>query len=682
MLRRAVVVALTCVLPALPARAVEKRPLTELPYTPSLETAFMDKAADPCEDFYQYACGNWIKINPIPPDQSSWSVYGKLYDDNQQYLWGLLEQAASPDPSRPAHVKQVGDYFAACLDEKGIESKGLAPVRADLDAIAALASKEGIAAVAGKIDPRLAGSGLLFGFGSTQDAKDPERVIAQAAAGGLGLPDRDYYTDQDDKSKEIRRRYLDHVARMLELAGDSDEAAARGAQTVMRLETALATASLTRVEQRDPYKVFNKMTVAKLRKLAPAFDWTAYLAAVGASAEGDLNVTEPRFFAELGRRLEAEPLEDWKTLMRWHVLNAKAAYLPAAFERADFEFHQATLRGVKEMAPRWKRCVALVDGQLGEALGRLFVEEAFPAQAKAAAATMVAEIRLAMEKRLQGLAWMGSATRTKALAKLRGMKDKVGYPDTFRDYSKIAVSRDDFLGNVERAAAFETRRQIGKIGRPVDRKEWGMTPPTVNAYYNPLMNDMNFPAGVLLPPLFDLKMDAAPNYGNTGGTIGHELIHGFDDEGRKFDADGSLRDWWTKKDAKAFEERIACIREQYAEYTILDDIKINSALTSGEDVADLGGTILAYEAWKHATQNQRLMPVDGLTPDQRFFVGFAQWVCGDRTPESARLRAKTDPHSPGRYRINGVVVNMPEFAEAFQCKAGDAMVREKVCKVW
>lgn len=682
MTSRTLVLGISCVLSAVPSLAAGKRPLAELPYTPSLETAFMDRGADPCEDFYQYACGNWIKINPIPPDQSSWSVYGKLYDDNQQYLWGLLEKAATPDPSRPAHVRQVGEYFAACMDEKGIEAKGLAPVKADLDAIAALTSKEGIGALVGRIDPRVAGSGLLFGFGSTQDAKDPEQVIAQAAAGGLGLPDRDYYTDADDRAQEIRRKYVAHVARMLKLAGDSEEAAARGAQVVLRLETALAGASLTRVEQRDPYKVFNRMTVAKLRKLAPSFDWGAYLSGVGAATEGDLNVTEPKFFAELGKRLAAEPLEDWKVLLRWHVLNAKAAYLSAEYERADFEFYQGTLQGVKEMAPRWKRCVGLVDGQLGEALGRLFVEEAFPPEARAAAQAMVAEIRLAMEKRLQGLDWMGSATRSKALAKLRGMKDKVGYPETFRDYSSVTVSRDDFLGNVERAAAFETRRQIAKIGRPVDRKEWGMTPPTVNAYYNPLMNDMNFPAGVLLPPLFDLKMDAAPNYGNTGGTIGHELIHGFDDEGRKFDADGTLHDWWTKKDGKAFEERISCIREQYAGYPIIDDIKINSQLTSGEDVADLGGTILAWEAWKHATQNQRLMPVDGLSPDQRFFVGFAQWVCGDRTPESARLRAKTDPHSPGRYRINGVVVNMPEFAEAFQCKAGDAMVREKVCKVW
>jgi putative endopeptidase len=667
--------------PATPS-ATPKRPLKELPYTPSLDVPAMDKSADPCVDFYQYSCGGWIKNNPIPADQPRWSVYGKVADENQQFLWGMLEDLSKPDPKRTESEQKIGDYFQACMDEDSIEKSGAEPLRADLDKIAALKTKAELASFLGRMHLTTTNDNMMFGFGSNQDFEDSTQVIAFVDAGGLGLPDRDYYTKTDAKSRDIRAKYLAHIARMLQLTGDSKAQARANARKIIAMETALAKVSLTRVERRDPYKLFHKMDLPKLTALTPHFNWNDYLQQAGIAAVKTFNVTEPAFFKELNRQIAAQPLANWKTYLRWHLARSRAPYLSKAFVDEDFNFNRKTLRGVTEQQPRWKKCVQWVDRDLGEALGQVFVARTFTPETKAKTVEMTKLVEEAMADEIKQLTWMGDATKKRALEKLKTVANKVGYPDKWRDYSALNVARGEFFGNVNRSIIFESNRQLAKIGKPLDRGEWTMTPPTVNAYYNPQMNDINFPAGVLQPPLYDPKLDDAPNYGNTGSTIGHELTHGFDDEGRQFDDQGNLKDWWTKQDADAFEERVQCVRDQYSQYVIVDDIKINGKLTSGEDVADLGGTLLAYLAWKKATANEKLENRDGFNPDQRFFIGFAQWACENDRPENLRVSALTDPHSPGKYRINGIVSNMPEFERAFSCKAGQPMVRENKCKVW
>ncbi|HUI84075.1 MAG TPA: M13 family metallopeptidase [Candidatus Binatia bacterium] len=650
-------------------------------YTPSLDVSAMDRSVDACVDFYTYSCGGWEKNNPIPPDQASWSVYGKLYEDNLKYLRSILEQASSA-PERDPITQKIGDYYAACMDEAAVEKLGSRPMQPALAEIAALKSAHDVAPLAARL--HLDGDRLLFASGSQQDPDNSDAMIVAVAQDGLGLPDRDYYTKEDPKSKEIRNRYLQHVQKMFELIGDSPATAKTEADTVMRIETAMAKASLTRVERRDPYKITHKMKVADLDRLAPNFDWPAYFAASQVPPFEILNVDAPDFFRELNGQLASVSLADWKSYLRFHVANSRAPYLSSAFVNENFEFYRKYLRGAKELQPRWKRCVEYVDDQLGEALGQAYVRKTFPPELKAATLKMTQEIEDAMALRIQQLDWMSPATKQQALNKLHSIRNKIGYPDKWRDYSSVKVTRDDFYGNAEHATEFENHRQFNKVGKPTDRSEWEMTPPTVNAYYNPQMNDINFPAGVLQPPLYDAKMDDAPNYGNTGSTIGHELTHGFDDEGRQFDARGNLKDWWTKQDAAQFVKHADCVVDQYAKYTVVDDIHINSKLTEGEDVADFGGTILAYIAWKDADKNMQLSSRDDLTPDQRFFVGFAQWACENDRPEDLRARAITDPHSPAKYRINGVVVNMPEFGAAFGCKPGSPMVKpaDRVCKVW
>jgi endothelin-converting enzyme/putative endopeptidase len=593
-----------------------------------------------------------------------------------------LEQAAEPSPARTPNEQKIGDFFGACMNESAVEKAGAAPLKATMDAIAGLKSLQELPPLLARMHLESARTNALFGFGSSQDFANSEQEIAFASAGGLGLPDRDYYTKTDPKSEETRAKYLAHVARMFELLGDAPAAAKAQAQIVMEIETALAKASLTRVELRDPYKQFHKMTPAKLAAMTPAFDWVAYWKASGLIVTGMVNVTEPAFYTEVENQLKTRPVADWKTYLRWHAAHNRAPYLSAAFVQEDFDFFSKHLRGVKEQPPRWKRCVRLVDQNLGEALGQVFVSKTFTGDVKGQALAMVKEIEKAMDADLRQLPWMSEPTRKKALEKLHAMVNKIGYPDRWRDYTALRIEPDDFAGNMARAIEFESRRQLAKIGKPVDRKEWFITPPTVDAYYNPQTNDMNFPAGVLQPPLFDPKMDDAPNYGNTGGTIGHELTHGFDDEGRQFDAKGNLKDWWTKKDADEFIKRATCVSDQYSQYTVVDEVKINGKLTLGEDVADLGGLILAYNAWKAATASKKLEPIDGFTSEQRFFIGFAQWDCGDERPESKRANAITNPHSPEEFRINGVVGNMPEFAKAFSCKAGQPMVRTQACRVW
>jgi endothelin-converting enzyme/putative endopeptidase len=658
-----------------------QQPLSTLPYTPSLDLKSMDTSVQPCENFYRYACGGWIRNNPIPADQPRWNTYSKLADENQQYLWGLLLEASKTDSPRTPVQQKTGDLFAACMDESAQEKAGATPLQPVLDKIAAIKSLRDLPAFIAFQHLSTSGD-AFFSFGSNQDFGDSNSMIAFADAGGLGLPDRDYYTKTDAKSVEIREKYVAHVEQMFGLIGDSTEAAHAGAAAVMRIETALARASLTRVEQREPHNLFHKMSRAGLQALTPSFNWSVYLTALQAPASREINVTQPAFYRELENQLKSNSLGDLKIYLRWHSAHAAAPYLSSAFVQANFDFYSKYLRGTPAMRPRWKRCVQLVDRTLGEALGQVFVEKTFTPDTRARTVDMTKHIELAMQEEIETLPWMSPATRTRALEKLHGVVNKIGYPEKWRDYRSLEIRRDDYFGDVARAEAFESRRQLAKIGKPVDHGEWQMSPPTVNAYYDPQMNDINFPAGVLQPPLFDPKMDDAPNYGNTGGTIGHELTHGFDDEGRQFDAKGNLKDWWTKTDAAEFEKRAQCVSDEYSQFTIIDDIKINGKLTMGEDVADLGGQVLAYMAWKAATRDKDLKPVDGLSPDQRFFIGMAQWACGSDRPENLRARAITDPHSPDEYRINGVVSNMPEFQQAFSCKAGQPMVRAKICKIW
>jgi endothelin-converting enzyme/putative endopeptidase len=680
--RRLAVLPILALVLATPAFAAEERPLPALPYTPSLDPTVLDRSVNPCDDLYKFSCGKWLEKNPIPADKSRWSVYNKAGDDNQRFLWGMLEEAARPAAGRDANTQKIGDFFAACMDELAVEKAGADPLKPGLADIAGMKSRADLAALLGRLHPEGNTGSMLFGFGSGQSPRDASRVVGFAAAGGLGLPDPEDYLKQDAKSKEGRERYRAYVQKILGLLGDPQPA--RGADAVIRLETALAKASLTPVELRDPYKTAHPMKRKELQALTPSFHWDVYLKALGQPGLDEFNVTEPGFFQAVEKQLSTASLDDLRTYLRFHLASSASPYLSPPFVQANFDFYGTYLTGAKQLSPRWKRCVQWVDQDLGEALGEVFVRKVFPPQVKTDTVRMVKQIHEAMERRIQESPWMAAETKKQAIVKLHAVRDKIGYPDRWRDYSALEVRRGDFTGNVLRAALFETRRDLAKIGKPVDRGEWGITAPTINAYYNPAMNDINFPAGVLMPPLYDPKMDAAPNYGNTGGTVGHELTHGFDDEGRQFDAQGNLRNWWTPEDDKEFKQRAACVMDQYAGYTVVDDIKINSKLTFGEDVADLGGLILAYLAWEQETHGQKLAPRDGLTPEQRFFVGFAQWDCGGDRPESLRLNARINPHSPHQYRINGVVVNIPEFQKAFSCKPGQAMYKEpaKVCRVW
>ncbi len=647
-------------------------------HQPVLDVSSIDRNIDPCVDFFTYSCGGWIRKNPIPPDQSSWSVSGKLQDDNQLQLRGILESAAAASGERSSYTQKIGDYYASCVDEKAIDDLGATPLKDQMTAIDKLASKSELAELAAT----MVRQGALFRFRSDQDYKDSTQVIAEADQGGLGLPDRDYYLKKDAKSEELRKAYVAHVQKMFELLGDKPATAATEAQTVMRIETELARGSMTLVERRTPRNLYHKMTAAELQTLSPEFRWKTYFTRVGLPSLKFLNVETPLFFQNMSKEIKQEDLSAWKAYLRWHLVHANARFLSAAFLNENFDFFGKKLQGNEQLQPRWKRCVTDVDNDLGEALGQAYVEKYFTAEAKQKVLTMVTEIEAAMQEDIEGLPWMSAETKKSAIEKLHAVKNKIGYPDRWRDYSALEIKRGDELGNVERARQFEFNRQLAKIGKPVDRMEWGMTPPTVNAEYDEQRVDINFPAGILQPPLFNPNSDAAPNYGDTGATIGHELTHAFDDEGRQFDAQGNLRDWWTPADGKDFEKRASCISDQYSKYVIIDDVKINGKLTLGEDVADLGGLLLAYMAWKQNTKGQKLEPIEGFTPEQRFFIGYAQSWCGETRDEDKRLRAMVDPHSPDNYRANGVVTNKPEFQKAFQCKTGMPMAPEKRCRVW
>ncbi len=640
----------------------------------------VDHSVDPCQNFYQFACGKWMKSNPIPADQSRWGRFSELQEYNREILHQILEEASRPDPNRDAVTQKIGDYYAACMDVKTIDAKGLKPLEPQLERIRDLKDKSQLAAEIARLHDH--GVSALFDFSSGQDFKNSKEVIAQLDQGGLGLPDRDYYLKTDPKSVEIRDKYQAHVQRMFELAGYSPDNAKAAAATVMRLETALAKASLDRVSQRDPEKVYHKMTKQELEGLGSGFQWNAYFRDSGAPAFESVNVAWPDFIKGMDAEVQSTPLEDWKTYLTWHLLHSEARILPTPFTEENFNFYGKTLTGTTEMRPRWKRCVDFTDSQLGEALGQKYVERTFGPEGKARTLQMVHALEKALGEDIQDLSWMSPATKQQALIKLHAITNKIGYPDKWRDYSSVVIKRDDALGNDDRAAAFEVHRELQKIGKPVDRNEWEMTPPTVNAYYDPLMNNINFPAGILQPPFFDKKMDDAVNYGGIGMVIGHELTHGFDDEGRQFDAQGNLHNWWTPEDAKRFNEREACIDKEYSAFTVAPGVHVNGKLTLGENTADNGGVRVSLKALHNTEAGKPEPDINAFTPDQRFFLSFGQIWCSNERPEALRLQVQTDPHSPAEFRVNGVVQNMPEFQKAFSCKAGSPMVSADACHVW
>lgn len=641
----------------------------------------MDKSADPCVDFYQFACGGWIKNNPIPPDQSIWSRFGELAERNREELRGILENAAKA-PNRDANEQKIGDYYSTCMDEAAIEKKGAAVLKPEFDHINGLRDKAALPALMAYLHGQ--GINALFDFGSGADFKNAKQVIGQADQGGLSLPDRDYYLKDDPKSVELRKQYLQHVANMFKLLGDAPDKAAAEATAVMNVETALAKGSGDRVERRDPERVYHKMPVTEWQSLTPSFSVTRYLTSVGAPAMDSLNVVEPNFFKALDAELKSASMDDLKTYLRWHLVHSQAESLPKAFQDENFDFYGKTLRGTKELQPRWKRCVAAVDGDLGEALGRVFVEKYFPPEAKARTLKMVNQLEAALRQDITELPWMSEVTKKQALIKLAAIQNKIGYPAKWRDYTALKIERGDALGNSLRANAFEVHRQLAKIGKPLDKQEWQMTPPTVNAYYDPTENNINFPAGILQPPFYDFKADDALNFGGMGAVIGHELTHGFDDQGALFDAQGNLHDWWTPEDQKAFKERTQCFVNEYDQFVAVDDVHVRGKLTLGENTADNGGLRIAHMALMKSLADVGKQPekIDGFTPDQRLFIGWGQIWCENQTDQTARLLALNNEHSPGKYRANGVVQNMPEFQKAWGCKAGQPMVRENACHVW
>jgi len=644
------------------------------------DSAALDRSGDACSDFYQFACGGWLAKNPLPADESRFGRFNELHERNLQTLRGILERAAGPSSPRSAGEREIGDYYAACMDEKGIEAKGLSPLREQLARIDALRDLTGLPEEVQRL--HAIGVPALFVFASEQDFKDARSVIAKVDQGGLGLPVRDYYVRDDPKTREVREKYAAHVQRTFELSGQTREEAASSAREVIALETALAQGSLDLESRRDPARLFHKMTRADLQALVPAFDWGRYFEAARTPRFDWLNVAAPDFFKALQGALTEGGVARLKAYLRWQLVRHSAPLLPEAFATERFAFYEQVLTGAREMRPRWKRCVELADAHLGDALGRRYVEETFGAEGKARMQSMVAALEKALGRNIETLPWMTADTRGQALAKLAAIANKIGYPDSWRSYVGLKIQRGDALGNAQRASAYEVRRRLAKIGRPVDRQEWEMSPPTVNANYNHLMNDINFPAGILQTPFFEKTRDDAVNFGAIGAVIGHELTHGFDDFGRQFGANGNFDDWWTAADAQEFEKRSACLVDQYGAYDAAPETKLSGKLTLGENVADNGGLRIAYLALMDVLGSRRPARVEGFTAEQRFFLGWGQIWCETQAEEDAQRRARTDVHSPGRYRVNGVVSNMPEFGKAFGCKAGAPMVRKRPCRVW
>jgi endothelin-converting enzyme/putative endopeptidase len=644
----------------------------------AVELDALDKGTDPCHDFYQYACGGWISKNPVPADRRSIGRFQEVQERNFRILRRILE--TTPADSTEADRKKAADYYAACMDDTRIEAKGLVPLAPDLATIDALVNPDDLPILVAYL--HTIGVRVFFRFNSQTDLRDATQEIADVDDGGLSLPDRDYYSKTDARSVEIREKFASHVERMFLLAGQSPEHAAQASQSVMSVETRLAEAGLDRVKRRDPAQTQHPMALRELQASSPAFDWKRYVEASEAPKFQALNVSVPEYVTAFSRLITSTPVDDLKDYMRWHLINASAEMLPKKIADADFDFFSRTLTGQPEREPRWRRCVTQTDQRLGEALGKAFVDEAFGPQAKADTLKMVQDIKSAMRQDIDAAPWMSGETKKAAMVKLNAVVDRIGYPEKWRDYSAIRVTRDDALGNLQRAIAANRQRSLAKIGQPVDRSEWSMTPPTVNAYYSPVRNNINFPAGILQPPFYRAGRDAAVNYGGAGAVIGHELTHGFDDQGRKFDGEGNLRDWWTRADGKAYDERASCVADQYSGYTVAGDTKINGRLTLGENTADNGGLRLALMAYLAGPGARSTDKVDGFTPEQRVFLGWGQVWCENARPESERLKAATNPHSSNKYRVNGPLSNMPEFRKAFSCKTDAPMVRPTACRVW
>jgi putative endopeptidase len=648
----------------------------------------MDTAADPCVNFYQYACGGYLKQTPIPADESSYGQFNEISDENLLVLKAVLEQAAGGKGPRTANEQKIGDYYGTCMNVEVVNQAGLKPLEPLLDRIAALKSKDELPQLTAYLDS--IGVSTLFAFSSDQDFKDATQQIAVLDQLDLGLPEKGYYERKDDKSVKLREQYQTHIARMFELLGDPPTQAAKDAALVLKLETALAGVSLTTVERRDPANLYHKTELSKLDSNTPQFNFVSFLRAAHTPPVQSLNVTVPGYFSGLNQLLAGTSLDDLKTYLRWALIrHLPTTALPQALDHESFDFYGKVLEGQPEQKVRWKRCVSATDEALGEALGQVYVEQRFSPKDKERTLELTHDVEAAMGRDIEQLSWMSPTTKARAQEKLHEVANKVGYPDKWRDYSTLVVTRGDALGNALQAAAFEERRDIAKIGKPVDRGEWGMSPPTVNAYYNPQMNDINFPAGILQPPFFDPSRDDAVNYGAIGAIIGHELTHGFDDEGRQFDGKGNLEDWWTPTDGKQFDQRAECVVKEYDGFVGVDDLHVNGKLTLGENLADLGGLKLAFLAYldraeKKGTDLKQKGSAEygDLTPQQQFFVAYGQNWCQNNRPENLRLRMQTDPHSPEQFRANGVVRNLPEFQRAFSCKAGQPMAPVNRCTIW
>lgn len=653
---------------------------------PGFDKSAMDTTADPCLDFYQYACGNYSKLHPIPADLPSFDQFSNLYEFNLQALHGILDKASTAHAAAGSDEQKIGDYYASCMDTSAIEKAGLAPIQRELDRIAALQSRDALTpeiAHLARID-----GGAFFTLEANQDFKDATREIAVVDQGGLGLPEKDYYLRAGAKDDDLRSQYVQHIANMLKLLGQSPGVASKNAREIMTFETALAKVSMGNVERRDPEKIYHMQPVAKFASDTPNLHIADFLKDAGSPPVTELNVASPAFFTGLNELMASTSMDTLKNYMRVHLVDSVASRLPKTFDDEHFDFYGRKLEGIPEQQARWKRCVDATDGSLGEVLGKVYVEQYFAGDSKAKTLEEVKQIEAAMGHDLDQLQWMSPETKTKAHEKLAAIVDKIGYPNKWRDYSALPVKPDDSLGNALRSREFESDYELHKIGRPVDKGEWEMTPPTVNAYYDPSMNTINFPAGILQPVFYDKTAPAATNYGHIGSVVGHELTHGFDDQGRKFDARGNLKDWWTADDAKRFEQRTGCLVNEYNGFVAVDDMHVNGKLTLGENTADNGGlrlawmALLANAAGDHTALDTKL--ADGYTAKQHLFIGWAQNWCSTDRPEMMRMAVRTDVHSPDRIRANGVVVNMPEFGEAFGCKKGQPMAPppEKMCRVW
>ncbi len=651
---------------------------------PPLDPANIDTSVKPCQNFYLYANGEWLKKNPIPPEFSRWGSFSELYDRNMNILHEIAEKAAAtPDAKKGSDTQLVGDFYYSGMDTTDIENQGLRPLEPYFKEIEALKNLSGLQEVIAKLQRQ--GVNVLFYFSSRQDFKNSKMMIATLHQSGLSLPDRDYYTKTDKQSKEILQEYDSYMKKIFTMLGDNENKAADEAKTVTMIEHRLAEASMTKVEQRDPKAVYHMMTLAQVNSLTPDFSWNKYIRYFKLAGLKKINVSQPKFMKEIGVMLKQIPLKDWKVYLRWHLINAMSPYLTQNFVDEHFNFYGTVLTGAKKLQPRWKRVVGTIDGSVGFALGKLYVKENFSPQAKARAEEMVHNLEAAFAERIKNLDWMSEATKKQALVKLKAIVNKIGYPDKWRSYAGLDIDRGAYVLNVMRADEFEFNRQINKIGKPVDRTEWGMTPPTVNAYYNPSMNEIVFPAGILQPPFFNPNADNAVNYGGMGAVIGHEMTHGFDDQGSQFDAKGNLKNWWTKSDAANFKKKADVLVKQFDGYTVLDSLHINGKLTEGENIADLGGVSIAFDAFENTLKDKpRPAKIDGFTPEQRFFLAWAQmWRENDR-PQALRQRLIVDPHSPNMFRANGPLSDFPPFYEAFGCKPGDPMYRPDSvrAKIW